>query len=74
MQNRAQWAATIDAVIAAFDAAPLGEVQVFCAGVRAKVDAFESRRLAAEMRAGEDDRPTRRKAAAGGSRSRREAA
>ena len=74
MQNRAQWAATIDAVIAAFDDAPLGEVQTFCAGVRAKVDAFESLRLAAEMGAGEDDRPTRRKAAAGGARSRREAA
>ena len=74
MQNRARWAATIDAVIAAFDDAPLGEVQAFCAGVRAKADAFETRRLAAEMRPGEDDRPTRRKAAAGGSRSRHEAA
>ena len=70
MQNQAGWAATIDAAIASFEAAPLGEVQSFCAGVRAKVDAFESRRLAAEMADGDDERPVRRKAAAGGARSR----
>ncbi len=70
MDTRATWATTIDAAIAAFDHAPLGEVQSFCAGVRAKVDAFEAKRLAAEMAPDEDEQPTRRRAAAGGARSR----
>ena len=62
------------AVVAELELVPLGEMQTLCRQWRAVLDSAEAKRLAAEMRPGEDDKPTRRKAAAGGNRSRREAA
>lgn len=43
------WRGLIDQIIAGLDQVPFGQVRSVCAGVRAKVDAYEAIRLASEL-------------------------
>ncbi|MEM7094172.1 MAG: HNH endonuclease signature motif containing protein [Actinomycetota bacterium] len=69
VMSASEWVEDFDRLVAALGELPLAEVQRRCVLGRSKLDAAEVRRLAAEIGADGDDTRARRRARAGGARS-----